>query len=82
MHGRGDIIRSQMFYSVYTKVTRANHQRTSSPCNLAPLELVLKLKKKQKKKREVCYTSMKGCMIDIYIYSVQREEALLILGGF
>lgn len=43
MHGRKDIIRSQMFYSVYTKVTHSNHQRTSTPTNLAQSELVSKL---------------------------------------
>lgn len=43
MHARRDIIRSQMFYSVYTKVTRCNHQRTSAHTNLAQPVLVSKL---------------------------------------
>lgn len=52
MHDRGDIIRSQMFYSVYTKVTRSNHQRANSPSNLARLELVLNLQRQKKEKEK------------------------------
>lgn len=53
MHDGGDIIRSQMFYSVYTNVTHSNHQRANSPSNLARLELVVKSTKKKKKKKAV-----------------------------
>lgn len=43
MHVGRDIIRSQMFYSVYTKVTHSNHQRTSTHTNLAQPVLVSQL---------------------------------------
>lgn len=49
MHGRGDIIRSQMFFSVYTKVTRGNHQKTGSPSNLVWSQSALNLQKTCKK---------------------------------
>lgn len=73
MHGRGDIIRSQMFFSVYTKVTRGNHQKTGSPSNLVWSELALNLQKTPKNRTAA--TNKR------YFYPVQRKEPLLIFGG-
>lgn len=41
MHVRRDIIRSQMFYSVYTKVTHSNHQRNSTHTNRSAVGVVV-----------------------------------------
>lgn len=43
MHGKRDINSSQMFYSVYTKVTPGNQQKTSTQNNLAQSVSVIKL---------------------------------------
>lgn len=52
MHARRDIIRSQMFYSVYTKVTHSKHRRTSTHTNLAQSVLVSKAHEQQLQKYE------------------------------
>lgn len=52
MHGTRDIIRSQMFYSVYTKVTHSKHQRTSTHTNLAQSVLVSKQQEQKLQKYE------------------------------
>lgn len=49
MHGKRDINRSQMFYSVYTKVTPGNQQRTSAQNNPAQSVSVIKLRVHQQK---------------------------------
>ena len=49
MHGKRDINRSQMFYSVYTKVTPGNQQRTSAQNNPAQSVSVIKLPVHQQK---------------------------------
>lgn len=61
MHGRRDIIRSQMFYSVYTKVTHSKHQRTSTHTNLALSVLVSREHEHRLQKYEHGWDEMQGC---------------------
>lgn len=72
MHDRGDIIRSQMFYSVYTKVTRSNHQRANSPSNLARLELVLNPQRQKKKKKDAVKTWRD--VPEIYLFGAEEKR--------
>lgn len=53
MHGRRDIIRSQMFYSVYTKVTHCKHKKTSAHTDLSQSGAVNKLPEEKQKNMNI-----------------------------